>query len=265
MSHCFSVGRLNLVDLAGSERQSKTGAQGERFKEATKINLSLSALGNVISALVDGKSSHIPYRDSKLTRLLQDSLGGNSKTVMVANIGPASYNFEETLSTLRYANRAKNIKNKPRINEDPKDALLRQFQDEISRLKEMLEKRTSSGHRKRRRQNGATENEPTEGDDEMDAEEYLQEQQRKLTEERTTLEQNKGMREEEKQKLLENLEDRQRQLAREQEAQAAVAAKIKSMQSKLLSGSRNLLDQTKEQQKMLQARRIELAEQKVCL
>lgn len=124
------VGKLNLVDLAGSERQAKTGAQGERLKEATKINLSLSALGNVISALVDGKSTHIPYRDSKLTRLLQDSLGGNAKTVMVANVGPASYNVEETLTTLRYANRAKNIKNKPRVNEDPKDALLREFQEE---------------------------------------------------------------------------------------------------------------------------------------
>lgn len=114
------VGKLHLVDLAGSERQSKTGATGDRLKEATKINLSLSALGNVISSLVDGKSSHIPYRDSKLTRLLQDSLGGNSNTLMLATISPASYNFDETLSTLRYANRAKNIKNKPKINEDPK-------------------------------------------------------------------------------------------------------------------------------------------------
>jgi hypothetical protein len=81
------VGKLNLVDLAGSERLNKTGATGDRFKELTNINWSLSALGNVISALVDGKSSHIPYRDSKLTRLLQDSLGGNTRTVMVANIG----------------------------------------------------------------------------------------------------------------------------------------------------------------------------------
>lgn len=114
------AGKLHLVDLAGSERQSKTGAAGERLKEATKINLSLSALGNVISALVDGKSSHIPYRDSKLTRLLQDSLGGNAKTLMVATMSPASYNYDETISTLRYANRAKNIKNKPKVNEDPK-------------------------------------------------------------------------------------------------------------------------------------------------
>jgi kinesin family protein 3/17 len=99
----FRKGKLNLVDLAGSERQSKTGASGQRLVEATKINLSLSALGNVISALVDGKSKHIPYRDSKLTRLLQDSLGGNAKTVMVANMSPADYNYDETLSTLRYS------------------------------------------------------------------------------------------------------------------------------------------------------------------
>jgi len=132
------VGKLNLVDLAGSERQSKTGATGNRLKEATKINLSLSALGNVISALVDGKSQHIPYRDSKLTRILQDSLGGNTKTVMCANAGPADYNYDESLSTLRYANRAKNIKNRPVVNEDPKDAMLRLYQEEIASLKERL-------------------------------------------------------------------------------------------------------------------------------
>ena len=82
--------------------------------------------------------SHVPFRDSKLTRLLQDSLGGNSKTLMVANIGPADYNYEETISTLRYASRAKDIKNKPKINEDPKDAMLRDFQNEILRLREQL-------------------------------------------------------------------------------------------------------------------------------
>mmetsp|Transcript_5963 Transcript_5963/g.5295 ORF Transcript_5963/g.5295 Transcript_5963/m.5295 type:complete len:226 (+) Transcript_5963:309-986(+) len=94
-------GKLNLVDLAGSERQSKTHAQGDRLTEAKSINQSLSCLGNVISALVDGKSQHIPYRNSKLTRILQDSLGGNTKTIMIANIGPACYNFDETISTLR--------------------------------------------------------------------------------------------------------------------------------------------------------------------
>ena len=145
------VGKLNLVDLAGSERQAKTGAQGERLKEATKINLSLSALGNVISALVDGRSSHIPYRDSKLTRLLQDSLGGNAKTVMLATVGPSGRHHDETLTTLRYASRAKNIKNKPRVNEDPKDALLREFQQEIARLKAQLEERGVLAKERRRR------------------------------------------------------------------------------------------------------------------
>jgi hypothetical protein len=138
------VGKLNLVDLAGSERQSKTGAEGDRLKEATKINLSLSALGNVISALVVPASSnknrhnHVPYRDSKLTRVLQDSLGGNTKTVMCANAGPAEYNHDETLSTLRYASRAKKIQNKPLVNENPKDLLIRQYQAEIASLNQRL-------------------------------------------------------------------------------------------------------------------------------
>lgn len=100
--------------------------------------MSLSALGNVISALVDGRTRHIPYRDSKLTRLLQDSLGGNTKTLMVACLSPADYNYDETLSTLRYAHRAKSIENKPRVNEDPKDAVIRQYQAEIEQLKNML-------------------------------------------------------------------------------------------------------------------------------
>ncbi|XP_009994071.1 PREDICTED: kinesin-like protein KIF17 [Chaetura pelagica] len=130
--------KLNLVDLAGSERQSKTGATSERLKEATKINLSLSALGNVISALVDGRCRHVPYRDSKLTRLLQDSLGGNTRTLMVACLSPADSSYSESLSTLRYAHRAKNIKNKPCVNEDPKDALLREYQEEIKKLKAIL-------------------------------------------------------------------------------------------------------------------------------
>ena len=135
----IKAGKLNLVDLAGSERQKKTGATGDCLKEAIKINLSLSALGNVISALVDGNVKHVPYRDSKLTKLLQDSLGGNTKTVMIAVVSPADYNFDESLSTLRYASRAKYIQNKPVVNEDPKDALLREYAEEIQRLKSLLE------------------------------------------------------------------------------------------------------------------------------
>ena len=134
----IKAGKLNLVDLAGSERSSKTGATGETLKEGILINKSLMTLGNVITALCDGKSKHIPYRDSNLTRLLQDSLGGNTKTVMIAALSPANYNYEETMSTLRYANRAKQIKNKPKVNEDPKDALLKQYESEIKQLKDML-------------------------------------------------------------------------------------------------------------------------------
>jgi len=141
----IKVGKLNIVDLAGSERQSKTGATGDRLKEASKINLSLSTLCHVISSLTDPKCTYIPYRDSRLTRILQDSLGGNTKTVMIAAIGPADYNAEETVSTLRYASRAKAIENKPRINEDPKDAMIREFHDEITRLREELEKFGGAG------------------------------------------------------------------------------------------------------------------------
>lgn len=105
------------VDLAGSERASKTGATGDRLKEGAAINKSLSALGNVINALAEGKRGHVPYRDSKLTRLLQHSLGGNSITAMIATISPADDNYDETLSTLQYANRAKNIQNQASKNE----------------------------------------------------------------------------------------------------------------------------------------------------
>ncbi|RHY83547.1 hypothetical protein DYB26_012839 [Aphanomyces astaci] len=110
--------KINLVDLAGSERAAKTGATGDRLKEGAAINKSLSALGNVINMLADrSKKGHVPYRDSKLTRLLQESLGGNSLTVMIAAVSPADYNFDESLGTLQYANRAKSIKNATRKNE----------------------------------------------------------------------------------------------------------------------------------------------------
>lgn len=132
------AGKLNLVDLAGSERQKRTGATGKTLKEGARINLSLLTLGNVISALARGKAKHISYRDSKLTRLLQDSLGGNTKTCMIAAISPANNNYEETLSTLRYANNAKNIQNRPRVNEDPNETMIREFRAEIERLKQQL-------------------------------------------------------------------------------------------------------------------------------
>ncbi|XP_030590421.1 kinesin-like protein KIF3B isoform X5 [Archocentrus centrarchus] len=264
------VGKLNLVDLAGSERQTKTGAQGERLKEATKINLSLSALGNVISALVDGRSSHIPYRDSKLTRLLQDSLGGNARTVMVANIGPASYNVEETLTTLRYSNRAKNIKNKPRINEDPKDALLREFQEEIARLKAQLQKRSGKKKRRQRRrageggdgedlESGETEDDEEDGDDKGD---YWREQQEKLEKERKAILEDHSLVAEEKARLLKEKEKKMEDLRKEKEAGEMLSAKVKAMESKLLVGGKNIVDHTNEQQRMLEQKRQEIAEQK---
>ncbi|KAJ1921509.1 hypothetical protein H4219_000546 [Mycoemilia scoparia] len=119
------TGRLSLVDLAGSEKVGKTGASGQTLEEAKMINKSLSALGMVINALTDGKSTHIPYRDSKLTRILQESLGGNSRTTLVINCSPSSFNAEETMSTLRFGTRAKSIKNKAKVNQDLSPAELK--------------------------------------------------------------------------------------------------------------------------------------------
>ncbi|KAK0353318.1 hypothetical protein LTR91_018028 [Friedmanniomyces endolithicus] len=131
-------GRLFLVDLAGSEKVGKTGASGQTLEEAKKINKSLSALGMVINALSDGKSSHVPYRDSKLTRILQESLGGNSRTTLIINCSPSSYNDAETISTLRFGERAKTIKQKAKINEELSPAqlkaLLKKAQSQVSSL-----------------------------------------------------------------------------------------------------------------------------------
>ncbi|CAK8691357.1 unnamed protein product [Clavelina lepadiformis] len=258
------VGKLNLVDLAGSERQAKSGASGERLKEATKINLSLSALGNVISALVDG-NSHIPYRDSKLTRLLQDSLGGNAKTVMVANIGPASYNFDETITTLRYANRAKNIQNKPKINEDPKDALLREFQEEIAKLKASLENKGRGGGKRSKKRRGGVDGESvgsSEEDEDDDDDESVSEKQRAtLEDDKKRILQDKNMAEEEKVKLLRVKEEKLHELKKQHEAKEALAAKINAMQSKLLVGGKTIVDRTNQQQRELEERRKQLIEQ----
>lgn len=133
-----SAGKLNLVDLAGSENIQRSGAENKRAAEAGLINKSLLTLGRVINALVD-RSQHIPYRESKLTRLLQDSLGGRTKTCIIATISPAKSNLEETISTLDYAFRAKNIRNKPQVNQMiRKGALLRDFTQEIENLKREL-------------------------------------------------------------------------------------------------------------------------------
>ncbi|XP_061660072.1 kinesin family member 4 isoform X2 [Syngnathoides biaculeatus] len=135
-----SVSKLCLVDLAGSERQKKTKAEGDRFKEGISINRGLLSLGNVISALGDEskKSAFVPYRDSKLTRLLQDSLGGNSHTLMIACVSPADSNMEETINTLRYADRARKIKNKPVVNVHPMAGELSSLKRQVQELQVML-------------------------------------------------------------------------------------------------------------------------------
>ncbi|XP_035378233.1 kinesin-like protein KIF1B isoform X11 [Electrophorus electricus] len=137
------VSKISLVDLAGSERADSTGAKGTRLKEGANINKSLTTLGKVISALAEvskkkKKTDFIPYRDSVLTWLLRENLGGNSRTAMVAALSPADINYDETLSTLRYADRAKQIKCNAVINEDPNAKLVRELKDEVSRLKELL-------------------------------------------------------------------------------------------------------------------------------
>uniref|UniRef100_A0A8C8SQE1 Kinesin-like protein KIF21A n=1 Tax=Pelusios castaneus TaxID=367368 RepID=A0A8C8SQE1_9SAUR len=137
--------KFHFVDLAGSERLKRTGATGERAKEGISINCGLLALGNVISALGDKskKSTHVPYRDSKLTRLLQDSLGGNSQTVMIACVSPSDRDFMETLNTLKYANRARNIKNKVMVNQDRASQQINSLRSEITRLQmELMEYKT---------------------------------------------------------------------------------------------------------------------------
>uniref|UniRef100_A0A672SJY3 Kinesin family member 13B n=1 Tax=Sinocyclocheilus grahami TaxID=75366 RepID=A0A672SJY3_SINGR len=137
------LGKLSLVDLAGSERAAKTGAAGERLKEGSNINKSLTTLGLVISALAEqgagkNKNKFVPYRDSVLTWLLKDSLGGNSRTAMVATVSPAADNYDETLSTLRYADRAKSIVNHAVVNEDPNARIIRELREEVEKLRDQL-------------------------------------------------------------------------------------------------------------------------------
>ena len=141
---------INLVDLAGSEKAGQTGATGQRLKEGCAINKSLTVLGNCISVLAEkasGKASKavVPYRDSNLTRILQNALGGNSKTIMICAISPAALNYEETLSTLRYADRAKKILNKAVVNESVQDKIIRELKSENDKLKNLLLRAAKNG------------------------------------------------------------------------------------------------------------------------
>ncbi|KAM5191882.1 kinesin-like protein KIF27 [Mantella aurantiaca] len=138
--------KFHFVDLAGSERATKTGNTGERFKESIQINSGLLALGNVISALADPKrkNAHVPYRDAKITRILKDSLGGNAKTVMITCISPSTSDFDESLNSLKYANRARNIKNKPIVNYNPDWDRMDEMELEIKALREALQNQQSN-------------------------------------------------------------------------------------------------------------------------
>ena len=265
----YTVGKLNLVDLAGSERQSKTGSTGDRLKEATNINKSLLTLGNVISALVDGVSTHVPYRDSKLTKLLMDSLGGNTKTVMIANVGPADWNYDETISTLRYANRAKSIKNKPHINEDPKDALLREFQEEILRLKAQLEMQNGGqvmgpggvtyipGHTQVVEKVIRVEDSEKIRELEDKLEKEKEEIRLHAEEERQQIELAKNMAETEKAQLFEDIQKKEEENRRAKEHQQKLLKKLKNMEEKLVTGSQ-MMEQAVRQEQELQRTQQEL-------
>ena len=258
----IKVGKLNIVDLAGSERQSKTKATGDRLKEASKINLSLSTLCHVISSLTDPKCTYIPYRDSRLTRILQDSLGGNTKTVMIAAIGPADYNAEETVSTLRYASRAKAIENKPRINEDPKDAMIREFHDEITRLREELEKFGGAGATNPANMEGAEigpdgeiiveQVEYVDNTEKMKAMEAALEKEKKhikkkFEKEKAKIQQQTQLNDEEKQKLLDELAKKEESQNKEKAKKSKLLKKIKGMEEKLLIGNKAMDEAMKQE------------------
>uniref|UniRef100_A0A8C8DI21 Kinesin-like protein n=1 Tax=Oryzias sinensis TaxID=183150 RepID=A0A8C8DI21_9TELE len=279
------TGKLHLVDLAGSERQRKSGATDQRLKEAAKINISLSTLGNVISALIDGKSTHIPYRNSKLTRLLQDSLGGNSKTMMCANIGPADYNYDETICTLRFANRVKNIQNKARINEDLKDALIRHLQKEIKDLQEQLKECEEISGPEETDESDYEAGEPGEGRLRRKVEpseklsnfipntvkqvssDKMAEMQAKIEKERKVLEAELNMTEEERNKAREELEKRENDLLKARfphylQERHQLLEKLEKLEKNVIVGGVDLLATAKEQEKLLEESKIELEERR---
>eukprot|EP00727_Mastigamoeba_balamuthi_P004279 m51a1_g13849 putative kinesin-like protein kif3b (728) ;mRNA; r:565963-568790 len=242
-------GKLNLVDLAGSERLGKTNAEGTRKEEGININLSLMALGGVISALVEGNTKHIPYRDSKLTRLLQNSLGGSCKTVMIANFSPASFNYNESVGTLRYADRAKRIKNTPKINEDPKDALLREYEAEIKRLRDMVAARKGLGASGSPAPLGAS---SAGGEQVAGVPEELMEQLKKEKEEEIAkILKDKGFAEEEAIRIQGQMHEVAEKAKRERRERSQLELQLKAMEEKLVGGPKTLIDENQRQKAML--------------
>ncbi|KAI3629606.1 hypothetical protein MIR68_011041 [Amoeboaphelidium protococcarum] len=215
------VGKLSLVDLAGSERQSKTQSTGIRFTEATKINLSLTALAHVMSSIVSG-APHIPYRDSKLTRLLQDALGGNSKTLMIATISPDQSNLSETLNTLRYAWRAKQIKNKPLVNDKPQNAMVLQVQNQIQQIQSDM--------------NGSIEAEIST---------LEQAQLDQLNKQLQEIQSDISMTEIEKQRLTMAVEQKRDILTQERTQRQSMELELQNLQSKIIVGGKNLVEESR--------------------
>ena len=207
------VGKLNLVDLAGSERQSKSGSEGVRLKEASSINTSLLCLGNCIAALASNNTArHVPFRESKLTRLLMDSLGGTAKTVMLATISPSRSNLSETLSTLRYAERAKSIKNKVKVHIDTHDALLKTYTDQIQTLKQQIQLKQQASDVDRLKQS--------------------------MEMQRLNMKQNMSKLADEKQKIMMDLTERQLELEKERQQQQQMEEHLKQLESKLVLGGK---------------------------
>ncbi|KAI3647239.1 hypothetical protein MP228_007460 [Amoeboaphelidium protococcarum] len=215
------VGKLSLVDLAGSERQSKTQSTGIRFAEATKINLSLTALAHVMSSIVSG-APHIPYRDSKLTRLLQDALGGNSKTLMIATISPDQSSLSETLNTLRYAWRAKQIKNKPLVNDKPQNAMVLQVQNQIQQIQSDMDSSNEA---------------------ELSALEQSQLDQ--LNEQLREIQSDISMNEIEKQRLIQAVEQKRDILTKERTQRLSMERELQNLQSKIVVGGKNLVEESR--------------------
>uniref|UniRef100_A0A0R3SS48 Kinesin motor domain-containing protein n=1 Tax=Hymenolepis diminuta TaxID=6216 RepID=A0A0R3SS48_HYMDI len=220
-------GKLNLVDLADSQclRESHSGfCQDERRKEAIKINLGLMTFGKVICCLVEENSVHIPYRDSKL-----NPLGENVKTIMVANIGPSFYNYDETINTLRYASRAKNIKNMSKMKDDPKDSLLKQYREEIERFKQFLNSRNKLQIHPRYDDNRESQESSVNNDNLMAPEEAFQiEKQRILDGQNVITEENV--------RLLEELKNKEKRILDERVETAKLEARLQTIFPKLLGG-----------------------------
>lgn len=232
--------RLNLVDLAGSERIAKTGAEGVGIIEGAAINSALMVLGNCISALTSPsqRAVHVPYRDSQLTKLLRDSLGGNARTLMIATLGPADYNFSESMSTLRYAERAKKIQNKPKVNMDPKDALLMQYQEELERLQAQVKGGPNVSKA------------PTE--------EEIKAMEAKLEKQRQELSEASHLAKEEREELEKKIEERRKKLDKEKEKQGQFVNRLKELTKFLVNGSQELMAQTQKNDENIAAIREKL-------